>query len=257
MSEAPATPATDAAPAADAPATSLTAAPAAAEGAAEPGAEGQGQDAPSVGQGDDAAASGQGADEGDAATGGDDQGEAGAEGGGDSQSAAVEYTAFTMPEHFELEGETLDGIVAFAKANNFTQEQAQALVDLGVAQSKAVITEFAQEAAAHPVPMNAHWAKVWSGETAQDAEIGGEKLNSTMALASRVCATFASPKLVEFLNSTGLAHHPELVRFMRAVGDAVSEDTLVTPQDGARHNGAVVDRDLARASKLYPNMATN
>lgn len=144
----------------------------------------------------------------------------------------------------------LDGVQTFAKAHNFTQEQAQALVDLGLKQADQIAARFATEAQTSPVPLSDHWAAEWSKQTTADPKLGGANLQGTMALASRVFQTFGTPELATFLNETGIAHHPELIRFMHAVGKAVSEDTLVTPSGGA--GAKATGRDPAR--KLYPGM---
>lgn len=240
----------------EAPNTSLTGAEAAPAAEGQGGAEGQ--QSPEGGQGEGAAASGQGTAEGEAGAAGETTPGEGAEGaaeGGEAQGAPEQYAAFTMPDDYELEAASLDAISAFAKEHKLPQAEAQKLVDLGVSMSQQMVKDFAQAASELPVPMSSHWSQLWSQQTAKDKEIGGDKLAETMGLAQRVCSTFATPGLVEFLNTTGLAHHPELVRFMHKVGRAVSEDTLVTSAGGEQRQPSPVDRDAARAARLYPQMA--
>lgn len=204
------------------------------------------------GEGDAAAAAGQGADsegssEGDAST----QSE-GAEGdeGGDAQGAPEQYADFAMPDGYELSGDMLESVTTFAKTQNLTQAQAQALVDLGAKQAQAIAEQFAGAATNTPVVAPEHWAKTWSEQTMADTELGGNNLASTVNLTSRVFKTFGTPELGEFLHTTGLAHHPELVRFMHKVGQAMSEDTLVPqPKTG---DGPQPGKTPAKA--LYPNM---
>lgn len=226
-----------------------------AEGAAP--VEGQGgqeqPQTPEAGQGEAGdTPAGQGAGDGEAAEGG-----ASAEGetpegdeGGDASGAPEQYAAFNLPEGYELSGEMLDGVTSFAKAHNLNQEQAQAIVDLGAQQAQAIIGQITEQALANPVMLAQHWAGEWSKQTAADAELGGNNLRTTMALATKVFATFATPELGEFLTKTGLAHHPELIRFMHKIGKAVSEDTLVMPQGGQSQEPP--GRNPAR--KLYPGM---
>lgn len=244
------TPAADA-PAADASApvadTSLTGAP---EGGGQSSEAGDGGASTEAGQG----AGNETTPDGGASASGDES-QAGE--GGDALGAPEQYADFALPEGFELPTETRDSLTTFAKAHNLNQEQAQALVDLGVAQATAITRQFTEQALANPVLLAEHWAGEWSKQTAADPELGGSdaKLKTTMALATRVFATFASPAFGDFLNQTGLAHHPEMIRFMRNVGGAVSEDTLVTPQGGSKRGGVTgVDRLQQSASKLYPSM---
>lgn len=229
--------------------TSLTGA-ATAAATAEAGASSE------AGEGEAAAAAGQGAGSEQAAEGGASAEADPPEGseGEATQSAPEQYADFTLPEGFTLEGDMLDGLTGIAKAHNMTQDQAQALVDLGVKQAQAVQAAYGELAAQSPVILPEHWAKEWHKQTTEDAEIGGAKLPESLALGQRVFATFGSPELAKFLNDTGLNHHPELHRFMVKVGKAVSEDTLVLPQGGQatpEKGGDVISRT---ASKLYPGM---
>ena len=252
MSDVSAAPAEGQAAAPAAPATDLTQGQAPAEGQAAAPEGGAQQQAPEAGQGAPAG-DGQGAGDGIAPEGG-----ASAEGEapkGDAkegaQGAPEAYADFAMPDGFELAGDMLDSVTSFAKAQNLTQDQAQAIVDMGVKQAQTIMAQISEQATASPVILAEHWAGEWSKQTAADPTLGGDKLKDTMALATRVFNTFATPELGKFLKETGLTHHPELIRFMHKVGQAVSEDTLVTPQGGA--NKPPPGRDPAR--KLYPGMA--
>jgi hypothetical protein len=247
MSEAPDAAAAETPPAEGvAPVSSLTGeAPAAASEGAPP-EDGQGEPAKAEGQG---TVNGEVAKEGDA----DAEGEKPKEGEGEAtQGAPEQYAAFTIADGWDLGQDHLTQIETLAKGMNLPQSEAQKLVDLAVQLDKAMVTEFGAEAQKTPVPMVNHWAQVWSQQTAKDTEIGGDKLGETMGLAQRVVSTFASPDFIAFLNETGIAHHPEMVRFMHKVGKAVSEDTLVAPRGGTPGPAKPGQNP---ASKLYPSMA--
>lgn len=228
-------------------ATSLTAAAAA---PADTGAT----SSPASGEGEAAAAAGQGTAAGETPDGGApaDGEAAGKEEGAGAQGAPDQYADFQLPEGYALEGEMLETVTAFAKAHNMTQEQAQALVDLGGKQAASIQSAYAQLAAEKPVVASDHWAKAWSEQTTADKELGGKNLTDTMAKATRVFQTFGTPELAEFLGQTGLAHHPELIRFMHKVGQAVSEDVLVVPS-GSQGGGPKRGENPAKV--LYPSMA--
>lgn len=233
-------------------ATSAAGAETSVEGAADTSLTGGESQSSETGQGDAPAGDGQGAGKDGAAEGGsanEGEGDKQAKEEGEPSGAPEAYAAFALPEGYVLEGDMLEGITTFAKANGLTQEQAQAVVDLGAKQAQAIVDGFAQESINQPVVAPQHWAKQWSEQTAADPDLGGAKLNDTMALAGRVFSTFATPALGAFLNETGLAHHPELVRFMHAVGKAVSEDTLVTVNGGGKGG-----EQVSQAKQLYPDM---
>ena len=234
---------TTAAESATPPATDLTGA-AQGEGDASSSQAGEGEAAgDAAGQG----AGSEGSQEGDASK----QGEGAKEGEGEeAQGAPEQYADFTLPEGYELAGDMLESVSAFAKSHNLTQTQAQALVDIGAKQAAMIVEQFAGQATTSPVVAPQHWAGEWSKQTMADPEIGGNNLGSTIDLTARVFKTFGTPELGAFLQSTGLAHHPELVRFMHKVGKAVSEDTLV-PQP---KTDAPTAKGEGAAKTLYPNM---
>lgn len=168
------------------------------------------------------------------------------EGGETTAGAPEQYADFALPDGYQLDSDMLESVTTFAKAHNLTQQQAQGLVDLGAKQAAQIVAQFTAEAQANPVMLASHWASEWSKLTAADAEYGGKNLTTNMAQVAKVFGTFGTPELGEFLNKTGLAHHPELIRFMHRVGKAVGEDTLVTPSGG---QGA----GQGDAKKFYPN----
>lgn len=237
--EAPATPAAEAAPAAAPANTGLTsAAPAAIEGDPPPEA-GQGADQ-GTGNGEEAASGGE-AQDGDQAGGGED--------GSDAQGAPEEYADFALPEGYALPDDIGTELKDTAKSLNLTQDQAQKLVDLGAKQAGAILGALASDPAAAFSALGQQWGPIFSAQTQADPDIGGAKLEETMAVAVKAFNTFATPGLVQLLNETGLSHHPELIKLMAGVGKAISEDKLVTPQNGKRSgNGARVD-----PKSLYPN----
>lgn len=235
------------APAAGIPATDLTGAstPAPAGDTSSP-ASGEGEAGQPAGQG----AAGEAPNGGDPAAGGKPPGEE----GGAAQGAPEAYAAFTLPDGHNADAPWVSELSTYAKAQNLTQEQAQALVDLNVTQATRLLGEFAQANKDSPVMARDHWAQTWSDQTTADSELGGTNLQGTMALTTRVFQTFGTPELGAFLAETGLAHHPELIRFMHKVGKAVSEDVLVVPQGGQAKSQLRGKDNAHKARVLYPNM---
>ena len=91
----------------------------------------------------------------------------------------------------------------------------------GVATKHAVRTDTALKSA-HETNL-----KTWQGQTAADAEFGGEKLEANRAVAAKGLETFATPELRQIWKESGLENHPEFFRFAYRVGKAVSEDKFV------------------------------
>ena len=59
------------------------------------------------------------------------------------------------------------------------------------------------------------WQKTteqWAADVKADKEIGGDNLISNLSAAQRALDQFGTPELKEYLNTTGLGNHPDLVK---------------------------------------------
>lgn len=146
------------------------------------------------------------------------------------------YADFTLPEGVELDAEGATELSAIAKELNLSQTSAQKLVDLALAKQ-------ARDAAAS----TAHIEGIrtgWQDATRADKEFGGDKLPASLAVAQKALKQFGTPELNELVVGAGLGDHPEFIRLMVRVGNAVSEAPIV-------NGGQSVAKDAA--SVLYPN----
>lgn len=78
-----------------------------------------------------------------------------------------------------------------------------------------------------------------------DKELGGDKLDANLAIAKKARDAFGTPALRTLLNQSGLGDHPEVIRMFYKVGQAISEDKLVT--GGTKPTKGEVDA----ATRLY------
>ena len=156
----------------------------------------------------------------------------------DEDGAPKEYEPFTMPEGVDIDQEATDRFIPVAKELGLTQEQAQKLVDLAVADRAAAMKAVADNWNAQ----NEEWAKA----AAADKEIGGNDHDEKVAIAARAIDTFGTPALKEALDTTGAGNHPEFVRFCYRVGKLISEDGHIVP-------GASPMTDLSDGEVFYPN----
>lgn len=157
-----------------------------------------------------------------------------------TESAPDSYADFTMPEGLTFDTEVGDELKAFAKEHGLTQTQAQAIADMG---AKLVSkTLGANDQALADV------RTAWADETKADAEIGGQRLQQTLANAQKAIKQFASPAMIDLLDGSGLGNHPEFVRAFAKIGAAISEDTIVS---GSATSKSPASLDVAE--RLYPN----
>lgn len=149
------------------------------------------------------------------------------------------YADFKTADGEVLKAGVLDDFKALAKAKNLSQDDAQALAEMGA----KVAQETRDTYAASITEAQAKWAS----DSRADKEFGGDKLPQNMAIAKQAMDTFGSPELVELLRSSGLGNHPEFIRLFYRTGLAISQDKLV-------QGGKAPAEQKSVAQRLYPNM---
>jgi len=150
------------------------------------------------------------------------------------EGAPEKYEDFAAPEGVELDKEMLGKFTGIAKALNLPQVGAQKLVDLAAEHTKNIVQQ-----------QQVRWSEIrqeWVNELKADKEFGGEKFNETIVGAKRALGKFGSPKMVEFLESTGYGDNAELIRFMARVDKATREDRAIDggPAGAAPQSAAAV-----------------
>ena len=73
----------------------------------------------------------------------------------------------------------------------------------------------------------------WEAASRADPEFGGEKLNENLAIANRTLEAYDPQGTIRaMLAETGYGNHPDLIRFMLAIGRDLAPDRMV----GGGHN---------------------
>lgn len=122
----------------------------------------------------------------------------------------------TLPEESKLNEAVLESVAKVAKEGKLSNEQAALLVN----QREAGFQE-AQKAAQET------WESIrteWAETAKKDAEIGGDNWAETERLAQLPIEKFMSDDMREFMKDTGYNNHPEVIRFLRKIGEAMAED---------------------------------
>ncbi len=156
------------------------------------------------------------------------------------KAAADKAKAEQVPEKYEfkspVEGQELDAEMTalldpVARELGLNNEQAQKLVDT---YGKDILPKIEARQAEN-------WAKqteAWANEVKTDKEIGGDSFVANVGLAQKALDTFAPAGLRDYLETTGLGNHPDLVRCFVKVGKAMSEDSMVMPNTGGQRSQA-------------------
>lgn len=147
-----------------------------------------------------------------------------------TEEVEVKYD-FKMPEGVEPDEKSLAEFTKFAKELKLSPESAQKLVDL---RSAAVVAAKEQHTAT---------VKGWADEVKADKELGGDKLQETLAVAKKAI-DLGPPELKELLETSGMGNHPAVVKWAHAVGKALSEDAI-------RSGNTAPAQERSTASVLY------
>jgi hypothetical protein len=142
-----------------------------------------------------------------------------------------------LPEGSPLTPEDLAQTLKDAKDAGMTKEQAEQMLEKKDQTARAVLQR--QDTA-----LKTEQAK-WQDQCAKDPEIGGDDYAKNIELAKRAWDKLASAELKELASNkvvngvqmTGLANHPEVVRLMVRIGKLIGEDVLVRGTSGAAPKG--------------------
>lgn len=144
-----------------------------------------------------------------------------------AKNVVPEKYKFVLPEKSLFNSAQMEKIAAFSKAQGFSQEKAQALVDA----QHSLMTEFVTENG----PGGSAWNKrldEWEGQSLADPEVGGgnkEALTKNAELGKRVLVKFFDKEVADEIYRTGYGSHPGFLKGFIRIGKAMGEDTLVIP----------------------------
>ncbi|MEG9636305.1 peptidase [Enterobacter asburiae] len=149
------------------------------------------------------------------------------------QEGAPEKYEFQAAEGQELDGAALEQFEPIARELNLSNEQAQKMVDLYGTKILPMVQQ--QQAEAWQAQ-----TEQWAADVKADKEIGGDKLTANLSAAQRALDLFGGPVLKEYLNTTGLGNHPDLVKAFVKIGKAMSEDGMVDGSNQGQRSAAEV-----------------
>lgn len=157
-----------------------------------------------------------------------------------TQAAPVEYTDFKLPEGYTLDGERLTALKDFAKANNWTQEQAQAAVDKHIEMSEAGIAAVRE-------------AKVttWTEQSKQQFGANFQAI-TTDAKAGLAWAMKERPNMLQTFDDEGWGSNPDALWVFAKLG-ALSRGSQLEGMGG--ETSGDTPQPKSTAAVMYPNEA--
>lgn len=158
--------------------------------------------------------------------------------GEQANDAPESYDDFTMPEGIEVNQDLLEAALPVFKELNLSQDQAQKLVDL-----QADSVKGAQEAMAQ---QHVDTVSQWKTALHSDKDIGGDKLNESLANAKLFLKTHGDAETIKYLDDSGLSNHPGLLKMFSKSGALMREDnpgaehTITKPSGSPEQNRATL-----------------
>jgi hypothetical protein len=138
----------------------------------------------------------------------------------------------------DVEEALVTEVSEFAKAHNFTQEQAQAYMDREL--------KLAAEATAENEAAIRKLQEGWREQAKADPKLGGEKFDENLAVSKRALTKFF-PEIMKEANKHPFLDHPEVLRGLVSIGQLISSD-------GEFVGGQGRDVPTDPAKVMYPNM---
>lgn len=149
------------------------------------------------------------------------------------EGAPEKYEDFKFSENSNVDPEILGEFQEFAKGLNLTQEQAQGVIDIQEKMNAKNMEAWNQT------------LEGWENEIRNDPNLGGVKLQKTLATCAKARDKFGDDNFKAMLNQTGVGSHPAMMQFLHKIGLSIGEDSPADGQPGAA--------EKSLADKLYNN----
>lgn len=128
----------------------------------------------------------------------------------------------SLPQNAFISEKDFNAFKEYAKEQGLTNKQAQALLE----KQNEQLGQFVES------QIEAYKEKIANYETAvkSDKEIGGANFNKSITLAKRVLEKYGNESLKAELDQSGFGSHPEVIRLLSKIGQAIGDDTLIAPK---------------------------
>lgn len=182
--------------------------------------------------------------EGDKADDGSDKQEGEKKDGDKKESPEVpENYDLKAPENFQIDQKELDYWSPIFKDMKLTNEQAQQFVNA----APEYLTNAVNQALESQVSEFESIQQQQFADLQKDPDFGGSHWEQTQLEAKTAFSEFATPDEIEYIQQTGQANSPALIKIFARIGKAMSDTQL-----GSGSNHASVS-----AADLYPNSKMN
>lgn len=154
-----------------------------------------------------------------------------------------DYSKFTSIEEFGWDDELMNKLTPLAQKLDLSQESVELLLELALEMSQKQKAQYEKDEALKQEENIVKYNKLFS-EDLELPKVNSLQIKKFMEIANCAYSEFATPKLKEILEKTGLVYHPEMIKMFHKIGELSQEDNL-------SHCGAPSIEELTPAQILY------
>lgn len=136
-----------------------------------------------------------------------------------------------LSKESRLDNSNVEEIISFAKENNLSNEQAQAILN----KQESLISKIFEESQALQEKQISEWREA----VINDKVMGGNNLKVTAENARKVVERFGTEEFISILRDTGYGDNPEVVRFLSKIGAIMGDDSLILPSARAESTKSI------------------
>ena len=154
-----------------------------------------------------------------------------------------DYSKFSSIDEFGWDDELMNKLTPLAEKLNLSQESVELLMELALEMSQKQKAQYEKDEEQKQVENILNYNKLFN-EDNELPKVNSIQIRKFMELANGAYSDFATPKLKEILEKTGLVYHPEMIKMFHKIGVLSQEDNL-------SHCGTPSVEELTPAQILY------
>ncbi len=151
----------------------------------------------------------------------------------DADEPPAAYEGLKAPEGFTLDDDVMTAATPLMRSLGIADgEPAQAFIDQAAPIIQSISTRAVEGFVAAQEAERAEISRAWVEQGRADPEIGGANYDRTVAQAAKALDAFGSEALRTEFTRSGYGNNPEVLRFVAAIGGAISEGSFIRAEGG-------------------------
>ena len=154
-----------------------------------------------------------------------------------------EFSKYKSLDEFAWDEDLASKFYPIAQELDLSQESVETLLDIALEMSRKQKELYDKDEKARYFDNVMNYNRLFN-EDNELPKVNSSEMKKYLDLANGAYSDFASPKLKETLERTGLVYHPEMIKMFHKIGELSQEDNL-------SHYGAPAIEELTPAQILY------